>query len=1351
MTVFIKIEDIGSDIHTPETIMGAISAGMIVAPLIFSSEGFTGKKARPFTRSELPEDDTKIRIFSSDRRYSVSADQVKENEDFRQGIICFNPSNITNANLWTDNPKDDDLLYVRRNYKQLMRFNYREISSYMSNLRKTNPKAANDFFNKFVNSRINYIMLEFANTVPELQKETPHAKAKKQLIIDYYSKGENQSTIIDTMYAAWNVGSWSHIEYWYQNILGSHQQTGVTIVQGNQGIPKNSAKAAKTIEIKQVSVRDLLESNDLDSGVPTWHSSAVGAIKISWKRLFVITGFDDWLASQDETSFLTADEISNVGDLLDLEADAGAATNKTLISAGQSASGKATLDPTRLDKINLFQCALMTDLLHGGYSVTKYPASWAGKPFNGRIYPVTPDESVANPDILMSRYQTSPKSKKNFEVMGRGNQEMHWSLSWVYLDDDAVLAKEKEIFKSTKSFKQGRDIIAEELRKAEKSVEPVPEALGPTDYNMTGIVLTFEGADPSTARRDAQATLTIDLGNLRAITSLCSIIDNFLVDGKKTTKYLKLHELITAPTIESTESGRLPNATMLKSNIPDFSRIRLRVWAEAGSSDAITVDLTTIQHTIARKENSETGGATLTINYRGYIEQIMEQPFMDAQGGINLLNKRLDRDKKLKELIKLNCSDRVFAKAKKAVESINKNEAIIAMDNGELFQKIVAKGLIYQYKPTTDIESLGAFVDPSVNYVHSVTKLGDEYAASARRGDSDPKIKTKMKDRIATDYEGLEKHNDYFVFFGDFLNVINEILYKKDTADMADHAQQYPTRFIINPVKVPNPRYFSEKSGDPKPYIIINPVQIPITLSFLTRWYNQKYVKTRRVSTNIGVFIKELINNLLNDIMFEICFANQLAGGTPPTFTSTFLVDHDDEWLKVNSKTGWLEPIIQSDFNLFKSNVADDKKGDVSKAKHYWTFYQTFASNPNAVSAPKSNGGFRAVPKNDDSVVTLYYGSNFKDLNYCSNVKFTRTDIEYLEEARYMNSGLGSLNLLSNVYDLSFAFISQQGNTAFYPGTIINFILTDFSGANQFKIGETPLGQTDPHVKGTLANVLGFGGYYIVKKVVYDIKSKSPEDFTISIETKFMGTDADAERQNRSPRKKVHISEPAKCVAEVNELILRQNSLASEVEDENRQTQIYPGQEGDPNTPENASNSPDGEKINFYGHTERVTEVTETKEEQQGATKATGPTPSQYYQQTQATTILSGLEQEAKDIQGNDPPPTESFDLDTFVAKYGGGTPGAPVDKKTAAAQGEQEGEQEVIQAAEPAASQADTSNVTGYLDQLKREKPGRKSSFPEAVNSGKFKKFKLKERTESGSVWILYDAKGKTTELTIP
>tara|TARA_R110001599_G_scaffold323741_2_gene535396 strand:- start:809 stop:1069 length:261 start_codon:yes stop_codon:yes gene_type:complete len=48
-------------------------------------------------------------------------------------------------------------------------------------------------------------------------------------------------------------------------------------------------------------------------------------------------------------------------------------------------------------------------------------------------------------------------------------------------------------------------------------------------------------------------------------------------------------------------------------------------------------------------------------------------------------------------------------------------------------------------------------------------------------------------------------------------------------------------------------------------------------------------------------------------------------------------------------------------------------------------------------------------------------------------------------------------------------------------------------------------GEANPHVAGTVANITGFGGYYIVKSVEYSL-GQTNQDYTIKISSKFIGT-----------------------------------------------------------------------------------------------------------------------------------------------------------------------------------------------------------------------------------------------------
>ena len=112
------------------------------------------------------------------------------------------------------------------------------------------------------------------------------------------------------------------------------------------------------------------------------------------------------------------------------------------------------------------------------------------------------------------------------------------------------------------------------------------------------------------------------------------------------------------------------------------------------------------------------------------------------------------------------------------------------------------------------------------------------------------------------------------------------------------------------------------------------------------------------------------------------------------------------------------------------------------------------------------------------------------DRGLLKRVKFSKTDIQYLREARFFNHGHDGLLQLSAVYKVS---LDLFGNTLFYPGMEI-FLDPVGVGGEDF----------DPTVGGSsrsIANALGIGGYHIITRVKSSI---SPSGFTTNVEAMFV-------------------------------------------------------------------------------------------------------------------------------------------------------------------------------------------------------------------------------------------------------
>ena len=136
--------------------------------------------------------------------------------------------------------------------------------------------------------------------------------------------------------------------------------------------------------------------------------------------------------------------------------------------------------------------------------------------------------------------------------------------------------------------------------------------------------------------------------------------------------------------------------------------------------------------------------------------------------------------------------------------------------------------------------------------------------------------------------------------------------------------------------------------------------------------------------------------------------------------------------------------------------------------------------------------------------------------------------------------------MLSNVYDLTFVFYRRKANTYLYPGSVVNFYLLDFGDVETgpttppWQIG-FDLKDSDPHKHLTTANILGFGGYFIVKSVEYKL-GETDGEFEIHVSTKYLGNDAQKDA-TRYGVKDERLKIPKECADAFNLVASRANEL----------------------------------------------------------------------------------------------------------------------------------------------------------------------------------------------------------------
>ena len=911
-----------------------------------------------------------------------------------------------------------------------------------------------------------------------------------------------------------------------------------------------------------------------------------------------------------------------------------------LLVAG--ARGEEYKAPTAEELISLRQCALMTRLLHEDESKIRFSnyfnnGNFSNSPLqvkivddepvspgNQRIYPVDPSY---DPNLFYNKCHISSASKESLVVRDSGDtlerESLNKKLFWVFEDISGNL-KEVELNLSSDAgkqedaenyylFERARQIyleagrtetqqtsIVESILGESKTREEVTQKLAELNktsfedtndgfYVINDIEIKYEGTNPSTARNDVQVQMSFTLSSLEALSlHMNSLAIPTDITGAEEGVFIKLYELITLPVSNKVSKG--PGSYLENQYNPEYSRTRLKVYSGDGNACDLIIDLTTIDHSLSRE--SDTGVTTLTINYRGFFDAMMNMPFNDALADDDTIRRREELHNEAMSVIKTkDCTPELLNKALRMEQEIFRREAK-SLSAASLLKRLSEKKLIYGYTVKEDqilARAVNGTLDPFQDYV--------SYVHPSRGGLTEDELKTiqeemqKDKEKEETDEEDKKGIKNKFFFLGDLLYMVSGCLYNGyNTTDMRPVAKNMNMRFMIGTINVPNPK---TKDGS---LMIINPVCIPVDVAYFIEWFNATIVNKGITTYPVGIFMKELIERLINNIIFEVCFSSLLPSENPPIIRSTFISNYVTEtkgWFKKSEK-GWFNPsnpynmvgpVIRRDTqrmtveeinkqladaaafadevggNLFKKDALFNRAGvqpgavaDVNPY-NYCVIYQQFPTF-SQYTAKNSKDRLR----NTDYVPTIFYGKQNTDYNYLTNVSFAKTDSPFLREARYFNSSYGNLSLLSNVYDLNFSFVRRKANTFLYPGIIINFVLMDWAtstpdspqkiiednlvnknNTDPTKDDYVALGQNNPHSPNTMAHILGFGGYYIIKSVTYKL-GQSADNFEISITSKFMATDA-VKKGSRKSKETPNLEDKKVCVEAYNKLHTRVSQL----------------------------------------------------------------------------------------------------------------------------------------------------------------------------------------------------------------
>jgi len=436
----------------------------------------------------------------------------------------------------------------------------------------------------------------------------------------------------------------------------------------------------------------------------------------------------------------------------------------------------------------------------------------------------------------------------------------------------------------------------------------------------------------------------------------------------------------------------------------------------------------------------------------------------------------------------------------------------------------------------------------------------------------------------------------HFYFLGDIVHTIMDCLYEpvsklsKSYDPKKDNTLEFITRapeLEKYSILLSSFIYSDFNTNPGKPGInSANIADMPISVQYFNEWLVDNVIKSERKIYPLTDFIKDILRALV-DLITDACINRQIdtslmfqtmqlrAIGVKkgeayydpienirisgrnitstsmdmgPVDTSLNQLVYVDEVYKHDSKKAQTKPkkagnnLDDKKTRQSKTEKADSlplKSGDFLGSKRvpiegYYNYTLIYPVSP-TLSTGHNGVGIRTKDENEGT----YHFVIGSDKGLLKNVKFTKTDMAYLREARYYNQGNYGLLQLGAVYNVE---LELFGNTLFYPGMEI-FIDPRGFGPDW-----------NPVVGGrnrSVANALGIGGYHIITKVNSTI---SPSGFTTTITAVFQYSGDSGSKnvaidgETTSVSKKTKVSQPSPKKPAVKCVEIYQNALKHSVD-----------------------------------------------------------------------------------------------------------------------------------------------------------------------------------------------------------
>ena len=596
------------------------------------------------------------------------------------------------------------------------------------------------------------------------------------------------------------------------------------------------------------------------------------------------------------------------------------------------------------------------------------------------------------------------------------------------------------------------------------------------DYGIKEFSFSFEGTTPATAKNDIKANLSLYFQSFQ------DFIDKGFVD------------MLLLPKGNAAEPQESKFAYS-----PRYYRLRVDVGWNIDSLNVETLKaklgnarlgqlknaliktnksfyLNMVDHTLDFKDD---GSVQIDVEYRAYIESSTKGSKLDALASPAILEMRDQIKKDYNKVLNANkCNLKELSMIKSQLDQIS--DLMIKQSFQSIMNRLIDNDCMYFKKFRETAEDLFQ----RRGFFTSKVKFSNETKEPKTKETKAAKAKKDVTLKVTADSfdEDLSNDKDYlyvnYFYLGDLLYVILDSLYS--TVNGArDYRSGYENfKFILGSFQ-----YEDVFTGENH---VINLAQIPISCELFFEWFTENVLKPERPSYPITYFIRDLCKYLIGEILSENCFRKSLDKTMQFQTTNFVGIGNPFGSLKGNIKDiGKAYSPPGEDKSVFP--LAQDSAKEFS-VKHLTNYIMIYVNAPK-LQIKKTDPDYKRGKKSSDEDIGIYHYQIGKPHGLLKKLKFAKTDMQYIREARFMRSGFDGLLQLAAVYKVT---LEMVGNTLYYPGMEIFVNPLGFMGAANNNYNPTKV--------GTVANKLGFGGYHLVTSVRSTI---GPGKFTTQVEAMF--------------------------------------------------------------------------------------------------------------------------------------------------------------------------------------------------------------------------------------------------------